>query len=510
MRLSKNTLSNILSISSSSSVSKPIVWAISASDCSAHAGAQADLATFNSLDIHGCTALTAVTAQNSQAMKAVFPQTAEQLSEQIKALQEDLLPNAIKIGLLPNPEIITQVSALIGELKVPVILDPVLKSSTDGELASKEIEAALLTLLPHVDLFTPNLDETARLLNKESLEDNGIKEAADQFHALGAKGVLIKGGHGKHDSHCRDYLSIKEDDGTWTRSWLVQPKLKVSNSRGTGCTLSSAIAGFVAKGERLRDAVVLANAYVHAGLLSGQQMGSGPGPIGHQGQPINMELFPQVCDALSTVDSTAFPDCGVHPLGLYPVVDTVEWLEKLLPLGVDTAQIRIKDCPADELDRHIKRAIQVGKQYNCRLFINDYWELAIKHGAYGVHLGQEDIETADLNALRDAGIRLGISTHGDYEWARAASHKPSYLAIGAIFPTDTKDVHVVGIERLTRWTQLLKGHYPLTAIGGINFENLDSVLATGMDSVAVVSAVTKATDFKQAVEGFQKALKTAI
>lgn len=129
----------------------------------------------------------------------------------------------------------------------------------------------------------------------------------------------------------------------------------------------------------------------------------------------------------------AFPATDAR-LGLYPVVDSVEWIERLLGAGVHTIQLRIKDQPADQAEPDIIRSIALGRRYQARLFINDYWQLAVKHQAYGVHLGQEDLDTADLDAIRAAGLRLGVSTHDDAELARAVAIKPSYIALGHIFP----------------------------------------------------------------------------
>ena len=491
--------------------SRPVVWSIASSDCSGHAGLQADLATIAGLACHGCSVISGVTAQNSQGLISIEATSNEAFENQISALEHDIPAQAIKLGLIADQTHLQTLLSFLNRrsIELPaVIFDPVIGATTGAQLSPVE-PAQLLALLPVTDLFTPNLDEAEALLETTVRSAAEIKAAAQAFHKLGAKGVLIKGGHGDEAS-CMDYLSIAEPDGSWTRSWLVQPRLRASNLRGTGCTLASAIASFVALGERLRDAVTLASAYVHQGILSGYQVGQSAGPIHRGAYPSDYQLFPKVVDDLEYLDRSAFPDCSNHPLGLYPVVDSVEWLEKLLPLGIDTAQIRIKDLPTSQLEPILVKAIQLGKQYDCRLFINDYWELAIKHGAYGVHLGQEDIETADLEAIKAANIRLGISTHGDYEWARAASLQPSYLAIGAIFPTDTKDVHVVGLPRLTRWVNLLKPAFPLTAIGGINLERLSGVLGTGVDSVAVVSAITKANDYKNAVAQFQKALKSKL
>ena len=114
----------------------------------------------------------------------------------------------------------------------------------------------------------------------------------------------------------------------------------------------------------------------------------------------------------------AFADCGGE-LGLYPVMPSADWIERLLPLGIGTIQLRVKDRSPAETEAEIARAVALSRQHGARLFINDYWQLAIKHGAYGVHLGQEDLDTADLAAIRAAGLRLGVSNHSYYELARA-------------------------------------------------------------------------------------------
>ena len=198
--------------------------------------------------------------------------------------------------------------------------------------------------------------------------------------------------------------------------------------------------------------------------------------------------------------SFAFPKTD-HQLGLYPVVDSVDWIACLLEWGVKTLQLRIKDPQAADLEQQIMQAIELGRRYQARLFINDYWQLAIKHGAYGVHLGQEDIQIADLDALRNAGLRLGISTHDPVELAEALTIRPSYVALGHIFPTQTKDMpsQPQGLARL-RECVLQSGDCPTVAIGGISEERVPQVLATGVGSVALVSAITKAADPKAATE----------
>ncbi|MDH2899054.1 thiamine phosphate synthase [Rahnella sp. PAMC25617] len=194
-----------------------------------------------------------------------------------------------------------------------------------------------------------------------------------------------------------------------------------------------------------------------------------------------------------------FPAVPFH-LGLYPVVDTVEWIARLLEAGVKTLQLRVKDLPDEEVEPAIIEAIALGKKYQARLFINDYWRLAVKHQAYGVHLGQEDLDTADLEAIRQAGLRLGVSTHDDTEMARAVAVNPSYIALGHIFPTQTKDMPSApqGLEELSRHIKQLDGRFPTVAIGGISIERAPSVLDCGVGSIAVVSAITQAADWRAA------------
>ncbi|NCH90008.1 thiamine phosphate synthase [Cronobacter dublinensis] len=188
-------------------------------------------------------------------------------------------------------------------------------------------------------------------------------------------------------------------------------------------------------------------------------------------------------------------------LGLYPVVDSVEWIARLLEAGVRTLQLRIKDKTDADVEADVRAAIDLGKRYHARLFINDYWRLAIKHQAYGVHLGQEDLQTADLNAIRAAGLRLGVSTHDDMEIDVALAVRPSYIALGHVFPTQTKQMPSApqGLAQLAAHVQRL-GDYPTVAIGGISLARAPAVLETGVGSIAVVSAITQATDWRAATQ----------
>ena len=193
----------------------------------------------------------------------------------------------------------------------------------------------------------------------------------------------------------------------------------------------------------------------------------------------------------------------ISPIGFYPVVPTAAWVSRLLGWGVRTIQLRAKaaDHSADALQREVRAAVEAGRAVpGAQVFINDHWQLALDAGAYGVHLGQEDLDTADIEALRRAGMRLGLSTHTPAELARAHAVRPSYLAIGPIYPTTLKVMpyEPVGLERLKAWVPQA-APYPVVAIGGISLQRMPGVMACGVDGVAVVSAITLAADPQQAV-----------
>ena len=197
-----------------------------------------------------------------------------------------------------------------------------------------------------------------------------------------------------------------------------------------------------------------------------------------------------------------------HPIGFYPVVPTADWVARLLGWGVRTLQLRIKaaDHTPANIAAEVNAAIDAGKAVpGAQVFINDHWQLALSAGAYGVHLGQEDLDTADIEALRRAGIRLGLSTHTPEELARAKAVQPSYLAIGPIYPTTLKVMpyEPVGLARLAQRAKQA-APYPVVAIGGISLDRVPGVLACGVDGVAVVSAVTLAADpQKAALDGLR-------
>ncbi|RWB55100.1 thiamine phosphate synthase [Mesorhizobium sp.] len=175
----------------------------------------------------------------------------------------------------------------------------------------------------------------------------------------------------------------------------------------------------------------------------------------------------------------------------YLIVDSAAWIERLVPLGVRLVQLRIKDMDEGRLRAEIRKAKALCARHHCQLIVNDHWRLAIEEGCDFVHLGQEDLQAADLSEIRAAGIRLGLSTHDHAELQTAMAARPDYVALGPVYPTILKTMkwEPQGLERVRVW----KGRaaaIPLVAIGGLNPERLDGVFGAGADSAAVVTDIT--------------------
>jgi len=172
----------------------------------------------------------------------------------------------------------------------------------------------------------------------------------------------------------------------------------------------------------------------------------------------------------------------------YPIVPSTAWLVRLVPLGVRTVQLRIKDMGPDEVRREISSALSIAQGAGCRLIVNDYWQEAIDLGATELHLGQEDLAGADIAAIRRAGIAFGVSTHSEEELETALCADPFYVALGPIYETKLKAMTWApqGLEKIGAWRRRI-GTLPLVAIGGITPERAGAVLAAGADSVAVIT-----------------------
>ena len=192
----------------------------------------------------------------------------------------------------------------------------------------------------------------------------------------------------------------------------------------------------------------------------------------------------------------------------YVIVDSAAWIARLLPCGVRLVQLRIKDQPDANVRAEIKEAKALCERHGAQLVVNDYWQQAIDTGCTFIHLGQGDLDTADLAAIRRAGVRFGISTHDEAELSRALETEPDYIALGPIYPTILKAMAFPpqGLPRLKEWKTKI-GKLPLVGIGGITLERVAGVLEAGADSAAVVTDITRNADPEQRARDWVKATR---
>ncbi len=315
------------------------------------------------------------------------------------------------------------------------------------------------------------------------------------------------------------------------------------HTHGTGCTLSSAMASALALGQQQRDgnvedrcgamsamdvldACCLGKAYVTAGIARGIGLGKGPGPVAHTRFPSTFDHFPIIALDPTKQDPPCFlpmssfssPEPQTRPkLGkILPIVDTVEWVERLCNTpGITDIQLRFKDIPAGDekspemqqlvLDR-VRRCQMMCQSSGVRLWVNDYWQAAVEARCFGVHLGQEDLvkctTSGGLEIVREAGLALGISTHSFGELAAALGVRPSYISLGPVFKTSSKNVGFdpQGLWMVSKWRELIPPDMPLVTIGGIGDASTAKLVRdAGADCVAVIGAATQAAILHVAV-----------
>ena len=452
------------------------------------AGFTADLATWAAMGLDGASVATALTVQNSSGLTRVEPVAATLVRDALQTVLRDGEPRAVKIGMLGSAAVAREVAEFIAARRCPVVVDPVLAAS-NGRSAHEGQAAflpALRALMRHADVITPNLPEALALLGDEPVSLPALR-------GLCRGAVVLKGGHAEGE-HSVDWVADA------TRTALLSASRLATPAHGTGCVLSAALAGLMAQGWDVFDAATEAKLRVHAGIAQARPRPGRPHTLA--APRLDSAHLPTLQwvsrGAVAAVAELPFAALDEAP-GLYPVLPDAEWVERLLAAGVRTVQLRIKAGDKTEADTRaqIERAVLAGRRVpGAQVFINDHWRLALELGAYGVHLGQEDLDTADLARLRQAGLRLGVSSHTPAEMARAHAVQPSYVAIGPVYPTTLKAMRyeAVGLERLRQWTAAYQPRYPVVAIGGISLERVPGVLACGVDGLAVVSAITQADD----------------
>lgn len=269
----------------------PCVLTIAGSDCSGGAGIQADIKAISALGAYAASAITAITVQNTCGVTGIHPVPPVYVKGQIEAVMEDIRPQAIKIGMINDTEIVKVIAESLQKYHPQfVVFDPVMVSTSGCKLMEDEaIEAITTQLIPLATLITPNLSEAEILAGQKINTVEDMQRQAKKMLGLGCKGVLIKGGHLEGGQMC-DVLQTADED---TPHLFTAPKVESRNTHGTGCTLSSAIATYLALGETVTSAVEKAKQYVYKGIESGKDVciGHGHGPLNHFYSPVPMHIF---------------------------------------------------------------------------------------------------------------------------------------------------------------------------------------------------------------------------
>lgn len=265
----------------------PSVLSIAGFDGSGGAGIQADIKTISALGCYATTVLTALPVQNTQGVRNIYPIPLEAVEDQIEAVMDDIMPDAIKIGMVHTPELVDSITATLKKYEaVPIVFDPVMVATSGHRLIEEDsINALIEQLLPIATVITPNMDEAAILanMNVKTLEEMRI--AGKQIKELGCNSILMKGGH----QETTNITSLFFDPNSRCHPFEVI-KIRTNNTHGSGCTLSSAIAAYLAQGRTLFEAVDLGQRYVHRAIDSGKNVrtGKGNGPLNHFFNPQKM------------------------------------------------------------------------------------------------------------------------------------------------------------------------------------------------------------------------------
>ena len=364
----------------------------------------------------------------------------------------------------------------------------------------KEIQQRLdqTSASPGPALLCLSHNEAAKLLRVSALNSpDAVMRAAAQLRAAVGEAVVITGDG-------VDYADTPQASGWLSPSSTAGPH-KPHPEADT--IFADAATQALARGFVAMETIVMA--WMTRNDALSQHAGTGllqPRPDFAQ-RSSNLPFF-SLPHASSVSGFAALSDAD---LGVYAVVDSADWVTRVVSAGVRTVQLRIKDAEAPEhrafVREQIRQSIRAATAAGAQLFINDHWQLAIEEGAYGVHLGQEDLHIADLAAIRQAGLRLGISTHAYWEVCRAWALQPSYIACGPVHPTQAKAMPWIpqGNGNLAYWCKLLPT--PVVGIAGMDVARMEEAAACGAAGVAVISAITAAVSQEAAIAELQQALQ---
>ena len=479
---------------------------IAGSDPSGGAGMQADLKTFSALGVYGTTAITAVTVQNTQSVKYVHTLPPQVVYDQIVGVMEDLCVDAVKIGMVNDADTLDAIVRALSERKPKfLVVDPVMVSTSGCALMQPDALAIMKErLLPMADLVTPNLPEAWTLAGT----DTSVDEAAQKILELGVKALLIKGGHAEGKTKT-DYLYINNGGGV-KRVEFTSETVETKNTHGTGCTLSSAIAAFAARGCGLEDAVRKAKDYLTGALKAGADVvvGKGHGPVCHFFKPASGQADKQAdclqvvtdCNPSNLVCLSTRLSSAVNLQFITHFTEKYSYVDSAmiaLEGGCRWIQLRMKDADEAEIERVTRLILPECRRRGAVFVIDDHVELALRVGVDGVHLGKNDMPVSEARRLAGADFIIGGTANTFEDVQRLAAQGADYIGCGPFRFTTTKKklAPMLGIEGYKRILSQMKGcgiTLPLVAIGGITCGDIPQLMAAGVSGIALSGSVLRA------------------
>lgn len=450
---------------------KPLVWSIAGWDDQGLRGSLADIQTFKAYRVSYRSMICSFTLQDKNLYRWGEAVAGYALEAQLIEAYQSMRPSWVKIGLLLDLDTIEILSEFFKKYPIPIVLDPIRGPSFGQTIYTPLMKQALINdLLPHVTVLTPNVQEAKWLSESSQVCEQALLD-------MGPKLVVIKSV--KKNNQIYDVCYEKNNKKP---IWIGAQHLDLESPvPGTGCRFSAALTAMLAKNRTMRQSMLSAKRWVIRDFCHTKRS------------------FPHY----GILENEAFPKLK-KPIGLYAIVSTLAEIEALSKLGVMTFQLRIKDRNLFDISMQVQESVLFCKQHDLNLFVNDYWELALEHHATGVHLGQDDLMACDLKSLREGSLCLGISTHSQVELAKALRVRPSYIALGPIFKTNSKQMPYApqGLARLRQWKRWIQ--QPLVAIGGINEKNFMRVLCCKPDGIAMISGLKVEPDvirfYIQAIE----------
>ena len=477
----------------------PKVLIISGSDSGGGAGLQGDVKTCERHGVYSSTAVTAVTIQNSVGVEGIHMIPGPVVRDQIRAVLTDIETSCIKIGMLGSVENVRAVGQVLRPMsgKHPIVLDPVLASSSGSPLAQDGlVEALKEELFPLSTVITPNLSEASTLLGNVCIDSlQSMRDAARELYALGPDNVLIKGGHwptydGRGKPIAVDIMFDGSMYTTFSRPYLSQRH----NSHGTGCTLASAIASNLARGDPMPAAVLRAKQFVWHTLerSSGLDLGKGlQKPMNHSHEilewarsqrtpnSIDVSLYAVTSPSTTSADKTD--------------EEVLNVIKSVVSGGASVIQIRDKVSEGGRLVRLVSKIVRLCRPFGVNVIVNDRVDVCIASDACGVHVGQGDIPASVVRQMIGPEKILGVSCKTVRLAEKAQIDGADYVGCGAVFDTPTKDSARIGIQGVREIKQHV--HIPVVAIGGLDVTNIERTLrGSQCDGVAVVRSIFDAPD----------------